>query len=197
MVDRADLSSVFSYRGAVDPGATVVEVGAEILEVPFWTPEMCAAVIEAAEALGAWQPDPDDPVPGNEVSLQVLSPRLFAHVEDHCFEHVWPRLQTRWPSIEFVGIHDAFVIRYDAVDRPELPLHHDVGQVSASVRLNDGYEGGLLEFPRQGADNRSVPVGHLVAWPSLVTHPHRSSPVTAGVKYGLTIWFAIPGIERV
>jgi hypothetical protein len=35
-------------------------------------------------------------------------------------------------------------------------------------------------------------VGDLVAWPSLVTHPHRGNPVTAGVKYALTIWFALP-----
>lgn len=38
------------------------------------------------------------------------------------------------------------------------------------------------------AANSSVPVGTLLAWPSLVTHPHRSTPITNGVKYSLTIW---------
>ena len=47
-------------------------------------------------------------------------------------------------------------------------------------------------FPRQDVTNIDVPVGHLLAWPSLVTHPHAAEPVTAGVKYGLTIWFEVP-----
>ena len=61
------------------------------------------------------------------------------------------------------------------------------------IRLNDGYEGGMLEFPRQGFTNEKMSIGTLLVWPSLVTHPHRSSPVTRGVKYSLTIWFRLPG----
>jgi predicted 2-oxoglutarate/Fe(II)-dependent dioxygenase YbiX len=38
-----------------------------------------------------------------------------------------------------------------------------------------------------------VAVADLIAWPSLVTQPHRSAPVTRGVKYGLTIWVRLPG----
>jgi hypothetical protein len=37
-----------------------------------------------------------------------------------------------------------------------------------------------------------VPVGSLLAWPSLVTHPHQTLPLTGGIKYGLTIWFELP-----
>jgi hypothetical protein len=42
-----------------------------------------------------------------------------------------------------------------------------------------------------------VPVGALLAWPSLVTHPHESTPLVSGVKHSLTIWFELPlsGIE--
>jgi predicted 2-oxoglutarate/Fe(II)-dependent dioxygenase YbiX len=58
--------------------------------------------------------------------------------------------------------------------------------------LNDGYSGAVLEFPQQGADNSLVPVGSLLAWPSLVTHPHRSTRITKGTKYSLTIWFELP-----
>jgi predicted 2-oxoglutarate/Fe(II)-dependent dioxygenase YbiX len=91
-------------------------------------------------------------------------------------------------------IHDAFVIRYEpGAVTDHLPLHHDVAQVSASVRLNHGYAGGELCFPRQSWDTGDLEVGCLVAWPSLVTHPHGAAPVTAGTKYGLTVWFALPG----
>jgi hypothetical protein len=183
-----DLTRLLAYDGAIDDDPAVVTLGPEIFSLAFWTPAMAAAVIRAAEAVNAWEPDPDDPVPGQEVSLRAISPRLFAHVEDHCYASL-----TQWPAIDFVGIDDAFVIRYDPVVRPELPLHHDVGQVSASVRLNDDYEGGQLEFPRQEVVVSGLAIGRMVTWPSLVTHPHRSTPVTRGIKYGLTIWFTIPG----
>jgi predicted 2-oxoglutarate/Fe(II)-dependent dioxygenase YbiX len=64
--------------------------------------------------------------------------------------------------------------------------------VSASVKLNDSYEGAELDFPQQSFTNRDVPVGSLLAWPSLVTHPHQTLPLTGGIKYGLTIWFELP-----
>jgi hypothetical protein len=198
--DRShDLVRLFAYDAydAIDasapdepPGPTVV--APEIVTVPFWTPEFCATVVRATEACGAWAADPDDPVPGAEIPLATISPQLFAHVEAHVAELVVPALRAVWPEFGWRGLHDAFVIRYVAGGTDELPLHHDVAQISASVRLNHGYTGGALEFPRQEWDNAGVAPGTLVAWPSLVTHPHRSQPVRAGVKYGLTIWFALP-----
>ena len=35
----------------------------------------------------------------------------------------------------------------------------------------------------------------LLAWPSLVTHPHEAGPLTSGVKYGLTIWCELPNFS--
>ncbi len=167
---------------------------ARLLAYALWTPEMCRAVVAAAEAAGAWASDPDDPVPGRELSLAAISPVLFANLEGHLRQLVVPMLRSHWPTIADAGVHDAFVIKYAAgTSRADLPLHHDVAQISGSVRLNDGYEGGVLEFPRQGFSNEKMPIGTLLVWPSLVTHPHRSSAVTRGVKYALTIWFRLPG----
>ena len=45
---------------------------------------------------------------------------------------------------------------------------------------------------RQGVTNSDVPVGSLLVWPSLVTHPHRSRRITSGVKYSLTVWCELP-----
>jgi hypothetical protein len=190
-----DLARILRYDGAFPPGArhvTAVPVASEILQVPLWTPAFCAAVVRAAEAVGAFAPSPEDPVPGHEVSLAAISPRLFAHLEDDLFVRVWPALQVHWPYADFHGLRDAFVIKYALGQQEELRIHHDVAQVSASLKLNEGYVGGVLEFPRQAWDNSAVPVGTLTVWPSLVTHPHRSSPLTSGVKYGLTIWFELP-----
>jgi hypothetical protein len=200
-----DLVALLGYQGAVDPApGKAVEAAPEILVMPFWTPEFCAALVRAAEVAGMWASDPDDPVPGAEVSLFALSPRLAGLLEEDLMARVWPRLLEHWPEAAATGIHDAFVIRYEPSRGPGgdpgemgptegLPLHHDIAQVSATVRLNAGYRGGALAFPRQGWDTAGVPVGQLVVWPSLVTHPHRAEPVHHGVRYGLTIWFALPG----
>jgi hypothetical protein len=186
-----DLARLLRYDDAVAPGPWSV-VAPELVMTSFWTPAFCATLIGAAEATGAFGADPDDPVPGHELSLAAISPRLFAHVEDDIALRVMPVLQQTWPAIDFAGLRDAFVIKFTPSGQAELPLHHDVAQVSASVRLNDGYEGGALEFPRQGFTNAATPVGALLAWPSLVTHPHRSAAVRRGVKYSLTVWFELP-----
>ena len=187
-----DLQQIFGYQGAIDPREGVQVIGDEILLLPFWTPRFCATVIRAAEAIGAFEPHPQDPVPGPEVSLAVISPRLFEQVENDLGRRIWPQLRTIWPYIDYHGLRDVFVIRYALGEQEHLRMHHDIAQVSASVKLNEGYEGAVLDFPRQGVDNEHHQVGEMVVWPSLVTHPHQATPLRRGVKYGLTIWFELP-----
>ncbi|MGA1050864.1 MAG: hypothetical protein ACO307_02025 [Ilumatobacteraceae bacterium] len=192
-----DLEQILGYQGAVDdhPDADhpeVERVADELHLLRFWTPSFCATVIRAAEATGAFEPHPDDPVPGFEVSLAVISPRLFEAVQVDIGTRVWPRLQEIWPLIEYRGLRDAFVIRYRAGEQESLRLHQDIAQISATVRLNDGYRGADLHFPRQGYVADSMPVGSMLVWPSLVTHPHEATPLESGVKYGLTVWCELP-----
>ncbi len=194
-----DLERILGYVDAVDerPVDVPVEVASELYQLPFWTPGFCAAVVRAAEATGRFDPDPDDPVPGHEVPLATISPLLYEAVEHDVGRRVWPLLQQAWPLIEYRGLRDAFVIRYRAGEQETLRLHQDVAQVSATVKLNDDFEGAALTFPRQGYDNAGQPVGSLLAWPSLVTHPHEAAPLTGGVKYGLTIWCELPGAAAI
>ncbi|MDJ0767618.1 MAG: 2OG-Fe(II) oxygenase [Ilumatobacter sp.] len=196
-----DLDRILGYRDAIDAAGGddpddpdgPDEVADELYLLPFWTPGFCATVIRAAELVGGFDPDPADPVPGHEVSLASISPALFGAVQDDVGARIWPRLQRVWPLIEYQGLRDAFVIRYVAGEQESLRLHQDVAQVSASVRLNDGYDGAELTFPRQDYDNAHQPVGSLLTWPSLVTHPHEAAPLRSGVKYALTIWCELPG----
>lgn len=190
----SDLEMILGYQGAVDNG-DAVEVASDVLCMPFWTLDFCSVVIRAAEATGAFDSDPSDPVPGHEVSLAVISPRLFEAVEQDIGMRMWPQIRKWWPLVDYHGLRDVFVIKYAMGQQEELRLHHDVAQVSASIKLNDDYAGGVLEFPRQSFDNSAVPVGSLIAWPSLVTHPHASTPLQGGVKYSLTIWCELPLIE--
>jgi hypothetical protein len=188
-----DLARIFAYRGAAVPTGAPRVVAPDIVALDFWPAEVCAAVVRAAEASGAFGADPDDPVPGYEISLGALSGRLFAHVEDDVAVRVVPVLRQVWPTIEYFGLRDAFVIKYRPGGQAALRVHHDVAQISAAVKLNEGYAGGALTFPRQGYSTAAEPLGGMVVWPSLVTHPHESSPVTRGVKYSLTLWLELPG----
>jgi hypothetical protein len=195
-----DLDRILGYTGAMadeidhDDAAHLTRVGDELYTTPFWTPQMCAAVIRAAESVGAFEQQPDDPVPGHEVSLAVVSPRLFESVQDDIGLRIWPRLRSVWPYVDYHGLRDVFVIRYALGEQESLRIHHDVAQLSGSVKLNDGYQGGELEFPRQGFTNADLAVGELLVWPSLVTHPHRTNQLQAGVKYALTVWCELPAI---
>ena len=186
------LGQLLGYRGAVDEGAPWREVAPEIIVMPFWTAAFCRTVISAAEAVGAFEPSDDDPVPGHEVSLAVISPTLFEAVQQDIGSRVWPQLRESWPYIDYHGLRDVFVIRYAPGEQESLRIHHDVAQVSGSVKLNDDYDGAELVFPRQGFSNADLAVGELVVWPSLVTHPHRTDPLRSGVKYALTVWCELP-----
>ena len=164
----------------------------EMYVVPFLTPAYCRALIDAAEATGGFVSDPGDPVPGRELSIARLSTVVFEAMENHIGARVWPQLQDEWEYIDYHGINDAFIIKYEVGGQESLRMHHDVAQVSMSVKLNDDYDGAELSFPRQGVTNADLAVGELVAWPSLVTHPHESLPIRSGVKYSLTIWCELP-----
>lgn len=187
-----ELQQLLGYQGAIDERVGVSEVGPDLLVLPCWTPTFCATVVRAAEALGAFEPQPDDPVPGHEVSLAVISPRLFEAVQDDFGARLWPQIQSVWPYVDYHGLRDAFVIRYAPGQQESLRIHHDVAQISGSIKLNDDYDGAELRFPRQQYDNSAQVVGEMLMWPSLVTHPHETGRLLSGIKYALTVWFELP-----
>ncbi len=187
----SDLEMILGYEGAEAHGEARL-VAQDIVAMPFWTREFCDAVIRASIATGGFEPQPEDPVPGYEVSLAMISPRLFENLQNDIGRRMWPVIRKWWPLVDYHGVRDAFVIRYCEGEQNELRLHHDVAQVSASIKLNDSYSGAELEFPQQNFSNADIPVGHMIVWPSLVTHPHRSAPLVSGEKYSLTVWCELP-----
>lgn len=187
-----DLEQLFGYQDVVDSSSDLEIIGNELLVLPCWKAEFCSVIIRATHAAGCFSPSAGDPVPGHEVSLALISPWLFENIQNDFGVRIWPQLQKHWPLIDYHGIQDIFVIKYEVGQQEELRLHHDIAQVSASIKLNDDYEGAELEFPRQKYSNKNLRVGQMLAWPSLVTHPHRSLPITQGVKYSATVWFELP-----
>ena len=122
-------------------------------------------------------------------ALAIISPRLFETAQETS-PRIWPH--RRRYGVRRLLVCATFVIRYAPGEQESLRIHHDVAQVSGSIKLNDGYSGAALVFPRQAFDNSAVGIGEMLVWPSLVTHPHETAQLVSGVKYALTVWFELP-----
>lgn len=81
-------------------------------------------------------------------------------------------------------IGDFFTTHADS--RPG-PTVHSGRRLSVLAYPNDDYEGGELNFPRQGFCHKPS-AGDVVLFPSFYTHPHESRPVTKGRKFAITSW---------
>jgi hypothetical protein len=82
-----------------------------------------------------------------------------------------PRLREVWPHIDYHRLRDVFVIRYAIGEQEELRIHHDVAQVSASVKLTDQYEGAELSSPARGC--RTPTCRWVSCWPGPRWSPTR------------------------
>ena len=71
-----DLQRILGYTDAIDESAPITKVADELFVMSCWTPQFCTALIRAAEAAGGFSAQPGDPVPGHEISLALISPRL-------------------------------------------------------------------------------------------------------------------------
>ena len=187
------MRALLTYEGAKIQGPWR-EVAQDILLIPFWSREFCRELIDAAELLDEFVPyGPDvdnNAAPGQEMRINRISPRLAESFEAHFQSVVSPIIRTHWWPLNTGKTRMPFVLRYSPDTQAALAPHHDAAMVSLAMPLNSGYEGGRLTFPRQHWDSRDVEVGHLIVFPSQVTHVHGVTPVTQGVRYAMTCWIA-------
>lgn len=160
----------------------------DMLVVSFLTEEQCKKLIDLAEAHGGWEPMPGDKFPAQEIRLWDISEDLYKQLEDHWTKNIKPICEDYWHPMLHHSVRDAFVMKYTVDTQRSLPLHHDASLVTASIKLNDDYEGAALVFPRQEKSNVDVPVGEAILFPGQVTHGHKCEELISGTKYSLTIW---------
>ena len=157
--------------------ARVTALGPDLLVVPFWTPRVLRRDRPGGRARRVRRRSATIPSPVTRCRSRRSARGCTRPSQDDLGRRIWPQLQDglaahRLPRAPRRLRHPLRPRRAGGAAE-----HHDVAQVSASVKLDDGYEGAELRFPRQGVDNRRVPVGALLAWPSLVTHPHEATPL--------------------
>ena len=100
--------------------------------------------MRAAEAVGAFEPQPDDPGARPRGVARRDQPAAVRGRAGGHRTRIWPQLRKVWPYIDYHGLRDVFVIRYALGEQESLRIHHDVAQVSGSIKLNDGYTGAEL-----------------------------------------------------
>ena len=185
------LERLLTYKDAQATGLWK-EVAPDIVTVPFWQPSFCQCLVDAADLLDEYKPLDVDvkqkTAPGQELRFNRISPRLAELFEKDIQERIAPIIRTHWWPITLGHVRMPFVLKYSPDTQDSMDPHHDAALVSMTMPLNMGYEGGYLSFPRQHWDTRDMEVGHLVLFPSRVTHVHWVSPVTSGTRYAMTCW---------
>ena len=179
--DKLYSSSLIAYI----PTHNYEIISDDIICIDFMTPYMCDRMIEIADG-HKFDKLSYDKVPGKELRLTEMG--LWEELEKHWLKTVYDISYKYWEPCHIYGLRDAFIIRYSMDTQRSLKRHHDASLVTGSVKLNDEYTGGLLEFPRQGITNKDIPVGKCLLFPGQVSHPHLSTELESGVKYSLTIW---------
>ena len=157
----------------------------DIILIDFMSKDMCENMISLAEDK-TFNIMEGDKVPSQDLRLKETG--LWNQLKEHWNRIVYEIVYDYWNPCHMYGLRDAFIIKYEMDKQRSLRLHNDASLVTGSVKLNDDYEGGLLEFPRQGITNKDVPVGKCILFPGQVTHGHTSTELLSGTKYSLTIW---------
>ena len=161
------------------------KISDDMLLIDFMSADMCKKMISLSEK-HTFKSLSYDKVKGQELRLREFG--LWDELEDHWNTNIYPIVHEFWNPCHMWGMRDAFLIKYEMDKQRDLPLHNDASLVTGSVKLNDDYEGGVLEFPRQKLSNKDIPIGKCILFPGQVTHGHLSTPITKGTKYSLTIW---------
>lgn len=180
-VEEAEVLSPTYHKGL-----EYEEVAPEILVAEFMSEAQCQRYIEASESLGRWGELDGDKFPAQEIRLKELG--LWDEISEQWADKLSKICERHWHPEAYLGLRDAFTMRYSMETQTELGLHTDASLFTGSVKLNDNYAGAELVFPRQEFTNKNVKVGQCILFPSMVTHGHKVLPLRGGKKYSLTMW---------
>lgn len=162
------------------------EVADDILVTELLTESECKDLIRRSDELGSWSSMDGDKFPAQEIRLKQLG--LWQDYQKLWEDKLAKICEKHWKPLQYMGLRDAFTMRYAMDTQTSLGLHTDASLVTGSVKLNDDYEGATLYFPRQKFTNLDVPVGSCILFPAQVTHGHYVDELQSGVKYSLTMW---------
>ena len=172
---------MISFSAGAHPDLGTYEIRDDLITMPLWTKEFCAELVDFCNQQNQWIVDKSYNT--EEVWLKELDPALVVDYGDFYKRHVLPIIHKEWVILDFHGLMSPFILKYTMDGSRFIRNHSDFSIVTLHVKLNDRFTDGDVVFPRQGASNKDVEVGHAVLFPSMVTHPHYSNPITSGERY--------------
>jgi len=189
-----------SYRKGVHPDCgKIVKIHKDIVMTPFYTEKFCDELVKICKFYNnKFSPhifyinkfdnkDLSDTSPWDTLNFSRIGLFLF---EDFCVQykkHICPVVEKHFLPETIPGWFSPMIIKYSRPGQ-HVTLHNDTSLLTLNVRLNTDYEGCDVEFPRQKWNNKKLPKGWCMIWPSRVTHPHRATPLKKGTKYTLSSW---------
>jgi len=162
------------------------EVAPDILVTDFLSDRQCDFLIQKSESYGNWDQMEGDKFPAQEIRIKQMG--LWHEYERLWAEKLGKICEQYWTPEAYVGLRDAFTMRYSIDTQTSLGLHTDASLFTGSVKLNENYAGAELIFPRQNFSNINVPRGKCILFPGMVTHGHHVNELRGGTKYSLTMW---------
>ena len=106
----------------------------------LFSPEDCAALIDAAEATNKWDAieESQEYLPTTEVLVEELPPGARVSATYAATSRIFPALARHYGvAASTLALRDLYVVRYDA-SSPGLATHVDASALSFSVALNSG-----------------------------------------------------------
>lgn len=172
-------------------------IGPDIWQIPFFTPEFCDYLVEVAEEKNEWsggtytKPDEIDArinavehFPTQDVHLtqldlhrwwlEVVVKQYFKAVLSHLYKY-----HTK-------GYNISFIVKYSEKGQKQLDAHHDASVYTTNIALNTygvDYTGGGCNFVHKNVKCIGNPKGYLVLHPGRITHFHEAMPITSGKRY--------------
>jgi hypothetical protein len=169
----------------------LIEVANDIYATPFWNEDFCNGLVGYLEHNPQlFTQSSKDGYKIKELNMSYLSKVLTIDMLKHHYKSCVQEVAKYFLEESFDGYIDPTILRYstEKQDTTKLALHTDTSTLSSLLKLNSKYDGGETIFPRQKYSSVDLPVGYILMWPGIITHPHEVNEITAGTKYSLSIW---------
>jgi|TARA_B100001094_G_scaffold188099_1_gene182323 hypothetical protein len=168
---------------------SITTVATDIFHTKFLNEEIATALADLLKEDKRWKKGVYDRRYGtHDIPLDEYYPDMYDLIKEQFDNMVVPAMSNVWYFGDRPEAYNIFAVKYSSDTQIALKEHVDQSHISGSIKLNNNYKGGVLEFRRQKYCNEKVEIGDLIIWPSQLTHPHLSTEIVEGEKYAITIW---------
>jgi len=187
------------YKKTIHPDCgKKVKIHQDIVMTPFYTEKFCDELVDICKFYkNRFAPyirytmdisnKHSNTSPWDTLFFSRISQILFEDFCAHYQKHICPVLEKVFFPEVISGWFSPMIIKYSRKGQ-QVDLHNDTSRFTLNVKLNTDFTGCHVEFPRQNWNNKKLPKGWCMIWPSRVTHPHRAAPLKKGTKYTLSSW---------